>query len=84
MHCIGDLTSVKNRLLIKSKLALINLKTSLLTQDVVLTSIQRRFNVMDVRQTLKQRCVLTGIDYHVTKNTDKCFANQKSDKSQFD
>ena len=34
--------------------------TSLLTQDVVLTSIQRHLNVMDGRWTLKQRCVLTG------------------------
>ena len=34
---------------------------SLLTQDVLLTSIQRRSNVMDVRWTLKQRCVLTGL-----------------------
>ena len=33
---------------------------SLLAQDVVLTSIQRHLNVMDVRWTLKQRCVLTG------------------------
>ena len=32
---------------------------SLLTQDVVLTSIQRHLNVMDVRWTSKQRCVLT-------------------------
>ena len=31
-----------------------------MTQDVVLTSIQRHLNVMDVRWTLKQRCVLTG------------------------
>ena len=29
-------------------------------QDVVLTSFQRHLNVMDVRWTLKQRCVLTG------------------------
>ena len=34
---------------------------SLLTQDVVLTSIQRRLNVVDVRWTLKRRCVLTGL-----------------------
>ena len=34
----------------------------LLTQDVVLTSIQRHLTViMDARWALKQRCVLTGI-----------------------
>ena len=30
-----------------------------LTQDVILTSIQRFLNVMDVKWTLKQCCVLT-------------------------
>ena len=34
---------------------------TLLAQDVVLTSIQRHLNVMDVRWTLKQRSVLTGL-----------------------
>ena len=37
-----------------------SMSITVLTQDVVLTSIQRRLNVMDVRKTLKQRCVLTG------------------------
>ena len=34
--------------------------TFLYTQDVVLMSITRYLNVMDVRRTTKQRCVLTG------------------------
>ena len=42
-------------------LSLKELKRLLLTQDVVLTSIQRHLNVMDVRWTSKQRCVLTGV-----------------------
>ena len=33
---------------------------TLLTQDVVYTSIQRLLNVMDGRWMLNQRCVLTG------------------------
>ena len=41
---------------------------SLLTQAVVLTSIQRHLNVMDVRWTLKQRCVLTGTRYYELSN----------------
>ena len=32
-----------------------------LLKDIIWTSIQRLFNVMDARWTLKQRCVLTGL-----------------------
>ena len=39
-------------------------KPSLLTQDAVLTSIQRHLNVMDVRWTSKQRCVLILACHH--------------------
>ena len=44
--------------------------TSLLTQNVVLTSIQRHLDVMNVRWTLKQRCVLTD---WITRMLDNLF-----------
>ena len=37
------------------------IRVSLLAQDVIWMSIQRFLNVMNVRWTLKQRCVLTGM-----------------------
>ena len=43
---------------------------ALITQDVVLTSFQRHLTVMDVRWTLKQRCVLTGCLSMIIKYRD--------------
>ena len=40
--------------------------SSLLTQDVIWTSIRRLLNVMDVRWTSKECCVLTGIPLEIS------------------
>ena len=53
----------------RSILPLMYLILSLLSQDVVLTSSQRHLNVMDVRWTLKQRCVLTGMQLFMLGRT---------------
>ena len=58
---------------------LIHARQTLLTQDVVLTSIQRHLNVTDVRWTLKQRCVLTGKSiktYETLSNYKARYVNQ--------
>ena len=64
VSCLIKFESIIYRYFVKNGKFVVNYFyrfTLLLTQDVVLTSIQRHLNVMDVRRTLKQRCVLTSL-----------------------